>query len=133
MPAGLRKDHATKAGVWARIVVSEGRLGYRVHPPLERSVELAPGCPGIVVPEARHHVEGLTTNRRGRHTGRSVHVLPPVRGNPSRGARRRLVEGVVLGWRQMRTLADALVAVVEVPGLAGLEAGDPGCAGGPGA
>ena len=59
VPAGLRKDHATKAGVWARIVVSEGRLGYRVHPPLERSVELAPGCPGIVVPEARHHVEPL--------------------------------------------------------------------------
>jgi tellurite resistance-related uncharacterized protein len=54
MPAGLRKDHATKAGVWARIVVSEGRLHYRVHPPLERSVELAPGCPGIVVPEVRH-------------------------------------------------------------------------------
>ena len=59
MPAGLRRDHATKAGVWARIVVSEGRLGYHVHPPIERSVELAPGSPGIVVPEVRHHVEPL--------------------------------------------------------------------------
>jgi tellurite resistance-related uncharacterized protein len=57
MPAGLRKDHTTKAGIWARIVVAEGRLGYHVQPPLARSVELAPGTPGIVVPEVRHHVE----------------------------------------------------------------------------
>ena len=59
VPAGLRSDHATKAGVWARIVVSAGRLMYRVHAPLARSLELAPGCPGIVVPEVRHHVEPL--------------------------------------------------------------------------
>ncbi len=59
IPAGLRKDHATKAGVWGRIVVSEGRLSYHVQPPLERSVDLAPGAPGIVVPEVRHHVAPL--------------------------------------------------------------------------
>lgn len=59
MPAGIRKDHATKAGVWARIVVHEGCVRYRVHAPLERSFELAPGTPGIVVPEVPHHVEPL--------------------------------------------------------------------------
>jgi tellurite methyltransferase len=55
-PAALRTDHATKAGVWARIVVDQGRLGYVVHPPIARAFELAPGTPGIVVPEVRHHV-----------------------------------------------------------------------------
>jgi len=57
MPAALGKDHATKPGVWARIVVHAGRLRYHVHAPLARVVELAPGTPGIVVPEVRHHVE----------------------------------------------------------------------------
>jgi tellurite resistance-related uncharacterized protein len=59
VPAALRSDHTTKAGVWARIVVSAGRLAYRVQPPLARSLELTPGCPGIVVPEVRHAVEPL--------------------------------------------------------------------------
>ncbi len=59
IPAGLRRDHATKAGVWARIVVAAGRLAYRIQAPLERRVELAPGTPGVVVPEVRHHVEPL--------------------------------------------------------------------------
>lgn len=55
IPAGLRKDHATKPGVWGRIVVSEGRLRYDV-PASPRSFDLAPGTPGVVVPEVRHHV-----------------------------------------------------------------------------
>lgn len=58
VPAGLRRDHATKAGVWGRIVVREGRLRYDV-PSLHRSVELTPGTSGIVVPELRHHVEPI--------------------------------------------------------------------------
>lgn len=57
MPAALAKGHATKPGVWARIVVDAGRLHYHVHAPLARLVELVPGTPGIVVPDVRHHVE----------------------------------------------------------------------------
>lgn len=63
VPAGLRKDHATKPGVWARIVVAEGRLRYDVQPPLARTFDLAPGTPGIVVPEVRHHVTPLESVR----------------------------------------------------------------------
>src|SRR5688572_32440003 len=62
VPAGLRKDHATKAGVWGRIVVDEGRLRYEV-PPVSRSFDLAPGTPGIVVPELRHHVTPIGAGR----------------------------------------------------------------------
>jgi tellurite resistance-related uncharacterized protein len=59
VPAGLRKDHATKRGVWGRIVVRDGRLRYRVEPPLARIFELGPEAPGIVVPEVRHAVDPL--------------------------------------------------------------------------
>lgn len=59
VPTGLRGAHTTKAGVWGRIVVSAGRLGYHVQAPLARTFELTPGCPGIVVPEVPHSVEPL--------------------------------------------------------------------------
>jgi tellurite methyltransferase len=58
VPAGLKKDHATKAGVWARIVVVEGRLRYRIDA-WGREEELSSAAPGIVVPEVKHHVEPL--------------------------------------------------------------------------
>jgi tellurite methyltransferase len=58
IPAALRKDHATKAGVWARIVVADGRLRYCVEA-LKRTFELVPGTDGIVLPAVTHHVEPI--------------------------------------------------------------------------
>ncbi len=58
VPVALRKNHATKPGVWARIVVGDGRLRYRVDA-LDRTFELAPGIVGIVLPEVPHHVEPI--------------------------------------------------------------------------
>lgn len=55
VPAGLRRDHATKAGVWALIHVLEGRLGYLVLEPRKDEI-LSPGRPGLVRPEERHQV-----------------------------------------------------------------------------
>ena len=58
LPAGLRRRHSTRAGVWAKIHVAAGRLRYC----LEDSgvtTELAAGDVGIVVPEVPHHVEPL--------------------------------------------------------------------------
>ena len=56
VPAGLLRDHATKRGVWARIVVLEGTLRYRIAS-LSIDTLLAPGTPGTVVPELLHSVE----------------------------------------------------------------------------
>lgn len=56
VPAGLRKDHSTKTGVWGKIRVEEGKLRYRV-PALGMDIELHPGTIGIVVPEVLHNVE----------------------------------------------------------------------------
>jgi tellurite resistance-related uncharacterized protein len=59
MPAGLRRAHTTKAGVWARIHVLEGRLRYRVHGEVVETHELTPETPGIVEPQVPHDVEPI--------------------------------------------------------------------------
>ena len=58
VPQGLRKDHATKRGTWATIVVKSGRLRYHI-PSLEFQIELSPGRNGIVIPEILHSVTPL--------------------------------------------------------------------------
>ena len=53
--ASLRTKRVTTAGVWARMTVTEGTLRYRVDA-LGIEIHLAPGRPGIVVPELTHSV-----------------------------------------------------------------------------
>ena len=57
VPAGLRAQHSTKAGVWARIVVLEGSLPFRFLEPHEELVLLTPDRPGIVAPTQLHRAE----------------------------------------------------------------------------
>ena len=59
MPAGLLRDHQTRAGVWAHIHVLEGRLEYHRAAPAEASEVLTPASPGLVVPELLHRVAPL--------------------------------------------------------------------------
>ena len=55
IPRGLREEHSTKAGVWGRIVVEEGRLQYEI---MGRDLwVLRPGVPGFVEPEVKHRVQ----------------------------------------------------------------------------
>ncbi|MGE0812745.1 MAG: DUF1971 domain-containing protein [Vicinamibacterales bacterium] len=56
VPPGLLRHHTTAPGTWARIVVLEGRLRYRILAPVLEEVELTPGSPGIVEPEVPHEV-----------------------------------------------------------------------------
>ena len=56
LPAALRRDHSTKAGVWGVIRVLEGELLY------ERAGEtrtLDPATPALILPEEKHRVEPL--------------------------------------------------------------------------
>ena len=57
VPDNLLRSHRTKADTWARIIVLEGRLLYRVLEPVIETVELSPDRPGIVEPEVAHHLE----------------------------------------------------------------------------
>mgnify|MGYP001201194215 CR=1 FL=1 len=62
VPAGLLKDHTTKAGSWGLIHVEEGVLGYRVTDPrrLPTARDLTPESgPGVVEPTILHHVEPI--------------------------------------------------------------------------
>jgi tellurite resistance-related uncharacterized protein len=58
LPAGLQREHRTKAGAWGVIRVLEGRLRYRVLDP-KSEVILEPGRPGLILPEQPHLVEPL--------------------------------------------------------------------------
>jgi tellurite resistance-related uncharacterized protein len=55
IPAGLQKDHATGAGVWAKIIVLEGKLRYQAEA-LGVDMELAPDVLGVIVPQVVHAV-----------------------------------------------------------------------------
>ena len=56
--SGLLRDHHTKAGVWALIVVETGRLGYTLDSPAFTFV-LTPERPGVIPPEIGHRVTVL--------------------------------------------------------------------------
>jgi tellurite resistance-related uncharacterized protein len=58
LPAALRREHRTKAGVWGVIRVIEGRLRLTLCDTGEQAI-LTPGCPGLVLPEQPHQVEPL--------------------------------------------------------------------------
>lgn len=58
LPAALRKRHCTKPGVWGVIRVLEGQLRLTCLEPLSEVV-LAPGQPGLVLPEQPHLVTPL--------------------------------------------------------------------------
>ena len=58
VPDGLKANHAPAPGVWARIIVTAGRLHYRVDA-LSLTMELTPEVPGVVVPEVPHGVEPM--------------------------------------------------------------------------
>ena len=56
LPQAIRNAHSTKAGVWGLLVVSEGAVRLLFHDPA-REVAVTPGQPGVIAPEAVHHVE----------------------------------------------------------------------------
>ena len=62
LPAGLRNEHRTKAGVWGVIRVLQGRLRYRVLEPACETI-LDPDHPGLVLPDQPHMVEPLGVMR----------------------------------------------------------------------
>jgi tellurite resistance-related uncharacterized protein len=58
LPAGLRREHRTKAGVWGVIRMLEGRLRYQMVDQASEEI-LDPDHPGLVLPNVPHLVEPL--------------------------------------------------------------------------
>jgi tellurite resistance-related uncharacterized protein len=59
VPAGLLKDHQTKAGVWGKIVLLEGELEYTIIEPELEIIKLDKSKCGVVEPTILHHVTPL--------------------------------------------------------------------------
>lgn len=59
VPAGLLKDHKTKAGAWGKIVILEGSLEYTIQEPDIEVVKLTPQRFGVVEPTVLHHIAPL--------------------------------------------------------------------------
>lgn len=56
LPAAIRTAHDTKPGVWGLLQVLEGEARLVFHDP-RREVVVVPGHPGMIAPQAVHHVE----------------------------------------------------------------------------
>jgi len=55
-PAGLKKMHTTKGGVWGELVVLEGLVLYVIETEDDASFVLSPSIRGVIAPEVPHHV-----------------------------------------------------------------------------
>ena len=81
LPAGLRRDHRTKAGVWGIIRVLSGQLRYVILDPASETM-LDPDRPGRVTPEQLHFVEPIGAVRMqveffDQDPGLSILLYPP--------------------------------------------------------
>lgn len=56
VPAGLRRQHTTKADVWGLVVVLDGQLRFRRLDPFDETI-LDPTHPAVIAPEEPHEVE----------------------------------------------------------------------------
>ena len=59
VPEKLRSSHRTNEKTWAKIVILEGALRYRILEPEVWETDLTPERPGIVEPGVAHEVEAV--------------------------------------------------------------------------
>ncbi len=57
IPENLLESHRTKTMTWAKIVVTEGKILYRILEPRIEEHELSPDRSGVVEPEVPHELE----------------------------------------------------------------------------
>ena len=81
LPAGLRRVHSTKEGVWGLVRLLEGRLRL-FFPETGRDLVLGPGAPGLLQPCEPHLVEPLSPFRMQVEFYRSDPSIPEARAAP---------------------------------------------------
>lgn len=57
IPKGLLKAHRTKEGVWGKIIISAGRLEYKINEPESEIVILDKNKHGTIEPTILHEVK----------------------------------------------------------------------------
>lgn len=67
VPVGLTRTHTLKAGTWGELVVLEGHVVYVLEAQDDGTgaprVVLRAGVPGVIAPEAPHHIEPAAGSR----------------------------------------------------------------------
>ncbi len=58
LPAALRREHRTKAGVWGVVRVLEGQVKLFFVDPLQEHI-LSTAFPGLLLPDQPHYVEAM--------------------------------------------------------------------------
>lgn len=82
LPAGLRRVHSTKEGVWGLVRLLEGRLRLS-FPDSGRELVLTPGTPGLLEPCEPHFVEPLSPFRMQVEFYRSSPSIPQAPASPA--------------------------------------------------
>ena len=82
LPAGLRRVHSTKEGVWGLVRLLEGRLRLS-FPETGRDMVLGPGVPGLLRPCEPHWVEPLSPFRMQVEFYRSNPSIREARAAPA--------------------------------------------------
>lgn len=58
LPSELKNNHSTKTGIWGKIIVTEGKLQYRINS-LKTDMELSPSKLGVILPEILHSLTSI--------------------------------------------------------------------------
>lgn len=77
-PDPLLHCHATRAGVWARVHVKQGRLRYRTLDGAQASAVVTPGHDAVIEPIVPHRLEIESPVRFRIELLRDEAVLPPL-------------------------------------------------------
>jgi len=77
-PEPLLHGHATREGVWARVLVPQGRLRYRTLDGSQASAVVTPGHDAIIEPQVPHRLEFDSPVRFRIELLRDEAVLPPL-------------------------------------------------------
>ncbi len=57
LPEGLQSRHTTPTGTWAKIIIIQGTLTYRILEPELEEIELSESQPGVIEPMVPHEVK----------------------------------------------------------------------------
>jgi tellurite resistance-related uncharacterized protein len=84
-PVGLRRAHRVADGVWARLVVHSGELGFSFEDKPDRTLVIAGGSSIVIPPGRLHHVDITSPVTFALEFHRIPDHSPPARGSESSG------------------------------------------------
>jgi len=125
-PAGLIKEHTTKAGTWGIVRVSTGRLQYTIKSPgaeEEEVIYLDASSPGVIEPQVPHELLPLSEDvaftvefyKSGGNGSTSAAAAPPVSWSAEEGGEQKPVRYKRVPRIKGGTIQEVPVAAIRRP------------------